>query len=238
MLNSSKLRHGFLATISIAIASVTVYAIADSHVGNRQVADFFFPDQIPLASWQELSSESLPITEKPNQNQESVKAAKRYLYEQDALSLVLEMRYLVGTRGNLANLLQEYFEFSSAMIATQQVRSIPGVGSYLLIREPNKNEKSENINYLSSCLTLYGHSITEQKEFSELLNQINLTPGLIWDWLWGRKSLRDRRCLWINLTFSSQDGKSDRDYEDLEQVWFELHHWWRPRFPELTEGKS
>ena len=236
MFNGSKLRHGFLATISIAIASVTVYAIADPHVGNRQVADFVFPDHIPLASWQELSSESLATVEKPNQNQESVKAAKRYLYEQDDLSLLLEMRYLVGTRGNLANLLQEYFEFSSAMIATQQVKSIPGVGSYLLIQEPKSNEKLENISYLSSCLTPLGKSITEQKEFSALLNQVDLTPKLIWDWLWGAKSLRDRRCLWVNLTLSSQDGNSDHNHEHLEQVWLELYYWWQPHFPKIAEN--
>ena len=233
MSNGSKLRNAFLATINMGIALVTVYAIADPHAGNRQVADFFFPDEIPLATWRQLSNESLAIPAKSDDNGEFIESAQRYLYKKDDLSLVLEIRYLVGTRGNISSLLRKYFDFSPAMMATQQVKKIPEVGSYILIREHNSDRKKENISYLSSCLTSLGDSIADQKEFSEVLNQVELTPGLIWNWLWGKNGIRDRRCLWVNLSISTQDGELDHSYEDLEQVWIELHHWWKPRFPKL-----
>ncbi len=233
MFNRSQLRNGFLATLSMGTALVTVYSIADSHVGNRQVTNFFFPDQIPLATWKQFSSASLAITSKPDENGELVESAKRYLYGKDDLSLVLEMRYLVGTRGNIPSLIKKYFDLSPAMMATQQVKEITGVGSYLLIKEQNSNGKEDNIAYLSSCLTSFGDSVADQKEFSEVLNQVKLTPGLFWGWLWGRNSIRDRRCLWINLSLSTQDEALDNSYEDLEQVWSELHQWWKPRFPKL-----
>ena len=233
MSNESKLRNGFLATISMGIAAVTVYAIAVPHVGNRQVADFFFPDEIPLATWQQLSSESLATPAQPDENGELIESAKRYSYEKDNLSLVLDMRYLVGARGNMTSLLQDYYDISPEIMATQQVKEIPEIGSYLLVGEANSKGKEEKINYLSSCLTSVGDSIANQKEFSEVLNQVELTPRLIWDWFWGKNTLRDRRCLWVHLAISSQDGELDTSYEDFEQVWLELRHWWQPRFPKL-----
>ncbi|MEM9276145.1 MAG: cyanoexosortase A system-associated protein [Cyanobacteria bacterium P01_F01_bin.143] len=228
MSHESKIRNGFLATISVAIALITAYAIADPQVGNHRVADFAFPDEIPLANWDSLSSESLAIATDLNEDGESIEAARRYLYRQNELNLMLEIRYLVGTRGNIASLLTEYLEFSPA---TQQVKKIKGVGSYLLVEYENSNQGKETVNYLSSCLTSFGHSIVEQKEFSEVLNQVKLTPELFWNWLWGKDSLRDRRCLWVSLSLVS--GQNESAHEDLEQAWLDLHQWWQPRFPEL-----
>jgi len=230
MAHPSKLRNGFLATISLGIALVTVYAIADPRVGNRRVADFEFSDEIPLTDWQFLSSESLAITTELEDNRESIEAAKRYLYKKDQLDLVLEIRYLVGTRGNLASLLMEYLEFSPAAIATKKVKKIPEVGSYLLLQKPT----SENIhdNHLSSCLTSLNYSIADQQEFSQILNQVKLTPRLLWDWVWGKDSLRDRRCLWVHITLLAP-GKELNSGEDLEKVWLELNQWLKPRFPQL-----
>ena len=233
MSNGSKLRNSFLATISMGIAVLTVYSTTDPHVGNRRVADFVFPEQISLATWQQLSSESLPISSKPDENGESIESAKRYLYRKDDLSLALEMRYLVGARGNIANLLKEHVNLTPRIMATQQVKKIPGIGSYLLVEEPNSNSEKAQTTYVSSCLTSGGESIATHKEFSAVLNQVELTPRLFWDWLWGKDSIRDRRCLWVNIALSSQDGELDHNDENLAQVWLELHQWWQPRFPQL-----
>ena len=226
--NGSKIRNAFLAAISVAIALITVYAIADPQVGNHQVADFTFPDEIPLANWQPLSSESLAIATQPDENGESIKAARRYLYRQNELNMMLEIRYLVGTRGNISGLLTEYLELSPA---TQQVKKITGVGSYLFVEDENSNQGPETVNYLSSCLTSFGNSIADQKEFSEVLNQVKLTPELFWNWFWGQESLRDRRCLWVNLSLASEPN--ELAHKNLEQAWLELHQWWQPHFPEL-----
>ncbi|ELS01846.1 hypothetical protein Xen7305DRAFT_00015530 [Xenococcus sp. PCC 7305] len=235
MSNNSRLRRGFLSTISIGFALVTVYAIANPHVGNRRVADFVFPEEIPLTNWQALSSESLAITAQPDENGEVIKAAKRYFYQQDDLNLVLEIRYLVGTRGNIPGLLPEYLEFDPAIMTTQKVKKISQVGSYLLVQENTSDQQLGNINHLSSCLTSLGYSIAEQKEFSLLLNQVQLTPELFWDWLWGQDSLRDRRCLWIHLSLTNHKNKSDSN-GDLQQVWLELHRWGKLNFPKLSKG--
>lgn len=233
MSHKSKVRSSFLAAISMGIAAITIYAIADPDAGNRQVADFDFPDEIPLTSWQQLSSESLTRPKKPDENDEFIKSAQGYLYKKDELILDLEMRYLVGTRGNISSLVKESSKLSPTIMKTQKLNKIPEVGSYLLIRETNSNQKTGNINYLSSCITSFGHSIADQKEFSDILNQVKLTPRLLWGWLWGKNSIRDRRCLWINLTLKSPNGELEDSHEDLEQVWSELNHWWQPRFPKL-----
>ena len=230
----SKLRNGFLATISVGIALVTFYAIANPNVGNRQVADFDFPDEIPLTNWQQISSKPLTVLEKPNDNGEFIKSAKRYSYRKEDLNLVLEIRYLVGTRGNIFSLLKKYFENSGITITRQQVKQSPRIGSYLLVEAENNNQKKADIIYLSSCLTSFGNSIAEQKEFSAVLNQVRLTPKLFWNWLWGKDSIRDRRCLWVNLSISTEDSELSNNYENLEQVWRELNHWWKPRFPKLN----
>ena len=234
MSDKSKLRNLFLATISIGITLVTFYAIANPQVGNRQVADFAFPQEIPLKNWQQLSSESLAVPVKPDDNGELIKSAKRYLYQKEDLNLLLEIRYFVGTRGYVSNLLKEYFELSPAIMAKQQVKTISGIGSYLFIEVENRNHTPKYINYLSSCLTSVGDSIAEPKEFSTVLNQVKLTPELIWNWLWGKESIRDRRCLWITLVISTQDQELENNYETLEQAWRELNHWWKPNFPQLN----
>ncbi|MGK7894061.1 MAG: cyanoexosortase A system-associated protein [Xenococcus sp. (in: cyanobacteria)] len=230
----SKLRNAFLATISIGITLVTAYAIANPHVGNRQVADFDFPDEIPLTNWQQLSSESLVLPAKPDDNGEFIKSAKRYLYSKENLNLVLEIRYLVGTRGNISGLLKEYWELSPAIMAKQQVKTISGIGSYLFVEVENRNSTEKHISYLSSCLTSVGNSIAGQKEFSAVLSQVRLTPELIWHWLWGKESIRDRRCLWITLEIATQDQKLENNDKNLEQVWRELNHWGKPNFPQLN----
>lgn len=233
MFHQSQLRHNFLATISIGISLVTVYAIANPQVGNRQVADFDFPDEIPLTTWQQLSSKSLAVPAKPNENRESIKSAKRYLYSKENLNLVLEIRYLVGTRGHISHLLPEYFELSPPIMARQKVKKISGIGSYLLVEAENSHKNKAHTVYLSSCLTSVGASIAEQKEFSAVLNRVRLTPELIWSWLWGKDSIRDRRCLWVNLIISTPNQELDSSYQNLEQVWRELNYWWKPRFPQL-----
>ena len=118
-------------------------------------------------------------------------------------------------------------------MARQQVKKISGIGSYLLVEAENSHHKPKHIIYLSSCLTSFGDSIAEQKEFSAVLNQVRLTPELLWNWLWGKGSIRDRRCLWINLALPTQDRELEHNYENLEQVWRELNRWWKPRFPQL-----
>lgn len=237
MVYAKKLRNGFLAAISLGIALVTVYAIADPQAGNRRVADFKFSDEIPLTDWQLLSSESLAIaTELDDDNRESIEAAQRYLYQKNQLNLILEIRYLVGTRGDISALLTKYLAFSPAAIATQKVKKIPEVGSYLLLQKPNnkniRNNQNNQNNHLSSCLTSFGHSIADQQEFSLILNQVKLTPRLLWDWVWGKDSLRDRRCLWVHLALSAPD-KELNNHKDLEQAWLELNQWLKPRFPKL-----
>lgn len=236
----NKLRNSFLATISIGITLVTVYAIANPHIGNRQVADFEFPHEIPLGNWQQLSSESLAVPTELDEHQESIKSAQRYSYRKDELDLVVEIRYLVGTRGNIANLWAEYFPLSPTIIARQRVKKITGIGSYLLVEVENSKQQHKQqktyVSYLSSCLTPFGYSIAEQKEFTMVLNRVRLTPKLLWNWLWGTDSIRDRRCLWINLVIATQNQGLDNlahSQEHLEQAWLELNRWWNPRFPQL-----
>ncbi len=237
MFPKNKLHDGFLATISIGITLVTVYAIANPHVGNRQVADFEFPHEILLGNWQQLSSDSLAVPTKLDEHKESIKSAQRYSYRKDELNLVVEIRYLVGTRGNIANLWAEYFPLSPAIIARKRIKNITGIGSYLLVEVDNSKQQHEqqkaSVSYLSSCLTPLGYSIAEQKEFTKVLNRVGLTPQLLWNWLWGTVSIRDRRCLWLNLAITTHNQDLAHSQEDLEQAWLELNRWWKPRFPQL-----
>ena len=222
-------------SIYLTLASVIIMPEA----GNRTVADYNFPQKIELDSGTTITSthptEAMPmpngslatasfaIAEEPDST-ETIKASRRYKLKEDR-KINLEISYLVNTRGNVEAYLQQYTSIGSRAIATQQ-RRLETVGHHLLFA-------TEKHAYLSSCISPRSLSNVTQKQFSQQRYQNDLRWDVGWKWLTGKASIRDRRCLWVNLS-TPIVGDTQAAYQSLETVWTEIYHWWLPNFPPLS----
>jgi cyanosortase A-associated protein len=231
MINRYQWRSSFLATTSIGIGFTVIYTFIAPTAGNRPVSSFEFPDRIPLNSWQQVESQSainsLSSPQKTAQeSQELVQSAQNYRYSHSGSDLQVEMRYVVGTRGDVNSYLQEYTEIPPEAIKSQKIKQLQNVGYHALFTSGDRA-------YLSSCISPRSLSNVTQKQFSENLYNSDFQPQIWLNWLQGTASIRDRRCLWTHL--STPISKSDPKiaYETLETAWIDWYRWWLPRFPTL-----
>jgi cyanosortase A-associated protein len=160
MISKSLWRSSFLATTCAGVCLITAYSFIEPTAGNRQVASFIFPDSVPLNSWQPIASESLTNKKtKTEDKQEFIESSKGYTYSQDGIPLRLEMRYLVGTRGDITNVIQEQTAIPLEVVKPKE-KKLAGVGFHTLFVYQNQA-------YLSSCINPSGDSTVTGKQFSQ-----------------------------------------------------------------------
>ena len=220
-------RNSFLSLTCIGICLATVYSLIQPTVGNRQVSSFSFPERIPLNSWQLVKTEPIINSQKEKDKHEELMAsAKSYTYSQDNISLEVEMRYLVGTRGNVHKILEAQTDIPSEILEKADIKQLENIGYHTLFTYQNKA-------YLSSCINSRGHTTVNHKQFSQNRYTHDLKYGLLLPWLLGKETIRDRRCLLVNLSTPIENSKAKKAYTILQQTWKNWHQWWQPRFPAL-----
>ena len=214
--------HSLLSTTAIGISLVAAYSVINSDAGNRPTTNFVFPPKIPLPSWEYVGKQTIdvsPIEEAPD----VIQSANRYRYRDNATQLNIDMYYLTDTRGQIEHLLQK--ARISPDLKTQQIKQQDN-NYYSIFSD-------RNYTYLSSCLNPTGESTVTQKQFSENLYKRSLNLKLLSDWLLGKASIRDRRCLWVTISTPNDSSSFLEPTDILEQTWQDWHQWWRPRFPSL-----
>ena len=152
----------------------------------------------------------------------------------DIQEISLDISYLVGTRGDVETYLREYTDIPPETIKAKKVKHIEGVGYHALFANGDRQGDSKsNRAYLSSCISPRSLSNVTQKQFSQFRyqNDLQLQVGL--DWLQGKASIRDRRCLWILLSTPIMQSDPKTAYQVLENTWQDLYQWWLPNFPRL-----
>lgn len=220
-------RNNFLALMCIGFCLATAYSIIKPTVGNRQVSSFNFPDRIPLNSWQLVKTESIVDSKSEKDKQEEiVTSGKNYTYSKDHLSLEVEMLYLVGTRGNVPSVLKNKVAIPAEVLKKAETQKLEEVGFYTLFHHRDRA-------YLSSCINSRGETTVNQKQFSQNRYAHDLKYSLVLPWLFGQDSIRDRRCLFTNLSISVENLPPETAYKILQEVWKNWYSWWQPRFPTL-----
>lgn len=227
-------RSRFLAITSLGISLVAVYSLIVPDAGDRPVADFDFSDRIPLNNWQQQDSHDVTTkaknievdTDAEVEDREIVKSAKGYSYRNDNQSLNIEMRYLVGTTGDAKRYLRKYTDIPIADFELKQIKNIEAVGYHALFTSRDRA-------YLSSCIVAKGDSKVNPRQFSQHLAATSQQPQVWLDWLQGKISIRDRRCLWTNLSVSLTNTSTELAYKTLETAWVDWYKWWKPQFPKL-----
>lgn len=227
MIGKNQWRSSLLAATCAGICIVTAYSFIEPTAGNRQAASFVFPDSVPLNSWQSIASESL-IHEKTERedNQDFIKSGKVYTYSKDDIPLRIEMRYLVGTRGDIDNLIQEQTTIPLEIIKQGEEKQLEGIGFHTLFVYQDRA-------YLNSCINPSGNSTVTGKQFSQNLYANSFNYNVLLAWLLGKASIRDRRCLWTQLSIPIIESEPEKTYSILENSWQEWYQWWQSRFPSL-----
>jgi cyanosortase A-associated protein len=216
-----------LAATCTSICLVTIYSWFDPTVGKRQETVFVFPDRVPLKSWQAADTETLSDrrTELTDED-ERLNAGKRYSYVHNSITLEIEMRYLVGTRGNLSKLSEEQTSIPAKLFDRGKIRQINNIGFYILFSDRDRA-------YLSSCINSRGGSTVNMQQFSKNRYAYDLKSNLFVPWLLGKEILRDRRCLWTQMSIPKNSSNLNTAEQILKTAWIDWYHWWQPRFPSL-----
>lgn len=216
-----------LMVTAIATNLAIAYTVIVPTVGNRPIADFQFPQQLKIGSNKAIvASNSQDAVESIQQDRETVKAHQKYQYTQDDATISLEMSYLINTRGNVESYLQKHTDIAPEVIEAMQIKQISGVGYHSLLNNGNRA-------YLSSCISPRSPSNVTQGQFSQYRYQNDLKLEVGKDWLQGKASIRDRRCLWVHLSTPLVTDVPTA-YQTLETAWQKIYRWWLPNFPPIA----
>lgn len=199
----------------------------DPTAGNRPVTPFAFPEVVPLPGWQPLASRPLPLPkQKDADSYKGVLASRSYLYRQNNQQLEIEMRYLVGTLGELEDHLKVHasMQLQDGQLL-QNLRQQQGVGFYSLFVHQGRS-------HLTACINPRGGSTVTSAQFLANRHTYDLKLQRLVPWLLGKESLRDRRCLWAHLSTPLNQVSAETTYPVLEQAWLSWYQWWIPRFPQ------
>ena len=235
-IEQSQWYYYFLVAIAISTNLMALLALIIPDVANRSIANFQFPQQIKLSSGQAISiSKSNDLTPSARQQQvrqrtievplEIMAENQKYQYEQKGSPVNLEISYLTNTRGDVGTYLSKYTDIAPEAIHNRTIAQLKNIGHHTLLKDDARA-------YLSSCISPRSPSNVSQKQFSEYRYQNDLTFKVAWEWLQGKSSIRDRRCLWVHLSVPLTPDVPTA-YQVLESTWQEVYQWWLPNFPPL-----
>ncbi len=226
MIRRFPLHHVAIIATSTSLMMATVYSIIVPEAGHLSTTKFVFPTKISLPGWSFTDSQSSEIETLPeNKSQGLIKGGKEYKFNHQNKSLDINSYYLSNTRGNVQHLLKENLKIDDQTLANIQIKR-SNQNYYGLFQDQDRT-------YLSTCLNPFGYSTFTQRQFSQNLNSRQLNLQLIGNWLRGKDSIRDRRCLWTVMSIPNQQETSQNLHQTLEQTWKDYHQWLQPRFPPL-----
>jgi len=216
----------FLSGVGITVTLVSLSTLFSPQIGRRQVPPLSFPSQITLNGWNRESSFPLSEDESQGNNNQYIqqfRSGQHYQYRQNDTEVTVELRHLGGTFGNVGGFVGRYSNLGDAY-QKGEVRSIEGLGRYQLFTD-------ETHAYLSTCITSQGTSTIGMSEFVYKMNRnlLNVNSRLL-SGLIGTRSLRERNCLWVNLSTPLQQGSPEKSYRVLESVFKKGYSKWQGLF--------
>ncbi|MBO3458905.1 cyanoexosortase A system-associated protein [Aetokthonos hydrillicola Thurmond2011] len=217
-----KIRMLLLALTCIGVLANLGKLIVEPEAGNHKVTEFNFPTDVPLIGSKMLESKPLidTVIQQPRKY-DSVISGRVYHYTQNGISLNIEMRYVLGTLGNVEGFITQKPDGK----LFQSIRKQQGIGFYGLFVAQNKA-------YLTSCINSRGGSTVTIEQFLQNRRSYDLDLSRLQPWLFGQQSLTDRRCLWAHLSTPLNKANSNSAYQVLEKAWFFWYRWWSLHFPQ------
>lgn len=215
--------------LAIALGSVAVSLVKlsfDPTAGRRSLAAFAFPQTVPLPGWQTLESQAIKaVSDSATNDYNAVLASRKYHYRNRERLLEIEMRYTATNSGDLEDYLMRHTatKLKPGQLL-QNMRQQQGIGYYSLFTEKGRSR-------LAACINPQGRSTVTKEQFLANRYTYDLLPQRMMSVLLGKVSLLDNRCLWINLSITT-DGDDASTYPVLERAWWSWYRWWSDRFPQ------
>lgn len=212
-----------LVVTAIATTFTLGKSILNSTPQTAEVADFTFPESVPLPQGKFIASSAVTanLERSPTHIAEEFMAGKQYRYLHHNKLINIEMRYLNNTNGDLKKLITQHGGEVFPTLRQNQER-----GFYSLF---NRDGKA----YLSACINPRGDSTMTGDQFhrNRLIYDARLERVI--PWLLGKAQLQDRRCLWAHLSMPlKDDATAEETYRTLEIVWYDWYDWWRSHYPD------
>ena len=205
-----------------------------------QIATYSFPQQIPLPGWQLTSSEPVSIPQKeqnlPQQtrdmeadqmeagSRDDILSGQIYHYRKTGQDLTVNF-YYIPSSSSLGNI--QFYYNSLAFLPDlpkliEPLEKINPKGYHLQFSSGGKN-------YLTACINSMGKSTATVSQFIAYFYRPYLNPSQWLNLFNGKQTLRDKRCVWGQLSLSKADGSD----AELEAVWQTLLSYWQGNFPKL-----
>jgi len=214
-------RQIFLAAIVVGLIGVVMKLGLDPKAANRKPSNFSFPQSVPIPRWQ-LSSSKAIAPENPKL-EEFFLDIHEYEYSQVTQPpLKIGMYYTLGTRGESSVFLTKRLKIESGPIPiVQDFKGNAETGYYSMYNYKGRS-------HLLSCINPQGTSTATSQQFLANRSKYDFQPERFMPWLLGQESLRDMRCLWVEM---SMPVEPEIAYPILEKTWVGWYQYWQNKFP-------
>jgi len=217
-------RSWLVPITAITMTGVTLATMMIPQIGRREIKPLQFPSRITLSGWNE--QKSVPLINNPDTKfqRNRLRSGQKYHYRQQQNQVTVALRFSSPTVGRVEKYIKKTYD-QGIKKAYQQgsTKYIPNLGHYRLFTHQDKA-------YLSTCLTPTGESTVD------FLNYVNKANWKIFEWqslmprLLGKQSLRERRCLWVNLSTPLDNNSPEKSYRRLESVFKQGYPKWQGLF--------
>ena len=212
-----QLRTPLLAFTGSFVILVLARVVFASSTQTLSKVTINLPESVPLSEWHIASPTRTKIEKEflfkpPDQ---------RYQYVQNNIELNIEMRYIKG--GDVDKMVEKY-QLSPLLPLIRQQDKVGFYGLFV----------TQDQAYLSACINPKGISTFTRKQYRQNQSIYTLEWNRLIPWFFGQQQLRQRGCLWANLSIPLEDSSPEAAYQVLEKAWFSWYTWWSANFPSLN----
>lgn len=216
-------RQFLLGGLCLGITLTLGNLLIDPMAGQRQYAAVTLPPVLLLANSQLIQSQSIQIRQTNQTSQpryDQILSGQQYYYSRDDRQLDLTLRDIVNTEGDITKFIHADLNGETPS-AVEDIQT--PLGFY-------RRFKHQDRIYLVSCLHADGYSTVTSSQFRDRLYRQLGQIGHLSHWTMGQTSLLEKRCLWVQLTASTQQSSSINTTVAterlLDQQWQAVALWW------------
>ena len=205
--------------------------------GLSKTAVYRFPPQIPLPGWQFMASEPLSLsseqlaqennrpllnTDIETDKTKDILSGQIYHYQKAGQGLTVNFYYVPSSLGDVKDYYQQFSYLPNLPKLIKPVEKVNSQGYDFRF--------SDSLNhYLTACINSQGKSTVTVSQFAAHFYRPYLNPSQWLNILNGKQTLRDRRCIWGQLSLAKVDASDT----ELETAWQALLSYWLSNFPKL-----
>jgi cyanosortase A-associated protein len=187
---------------------------------------YTFPTTVPLQKWRFVQSYPMTLQKETapalvtSVDAQTV-AGQQYRYIQNGAPLTIEMRYFVDTYIHVPSILED-----STLASRKPDYKVlnSATGEYARFEEFGKVHQS-------ACVTQYGGTSVSDRQLRQRQNTLPVLSKRFFPWFLGQASLRDLRCVWVNMAIETRALNANSQL--LDQTWSEWVQWWQNHYPDL-----